>query len=66
MGETLVVRGGRQLYGVAETPAAKNSVLPLLAASLLCDGAVGGPAAGAHRPRGDRHARRLQAGPPAH
>lgn len=40
MGETLVVRGGRQLYGVAETPAAKNSVLPLLAASLLCDGVV--------------------------
>lgn len=40
MGETLVVRGGRPLYGAADTPAAKNSVLPLLAAALLCDGEV--------------------------
>lgn len=36
MGDTLVVRGGQSLYGTVETPAAKNSVLPLLAASLLC------------------------------
>lgn len=40
MGEALVVRGGRRLYGAADVPAAKNSVLPLLAASLLCDGSV--------------------------
>ena len=35
MGGTIVVRGGRPLYGTAQVPAAKNSVLPLLAASLL-------------------------------
>ena len=36
MGDTLVVQGGRGLYGAVDTPTAKNSVLPLLAASLLC------------------------------
>ena len=40
MGGTIVVRGGRPLYGTAQVPAAKNSVLPLLAASLLCAGPV--------------------------
>ncbi|MBQ7860066.1 MAG: UDP-N-acetylglucosamine 1-carboxyvinyltransferase [Faecalibacterium sp.] len=40
MGNTLVVRGGRPLYGTVEVPTAKNSVLPLLAASLLCEGEV--------------------------
>ena len=35
-----MVRGGRPLYGTAQVPAAKNSVLPLLAASLLCGGPV--------------------------
>ena len=40
MGGTIVVRGGRPLYGTAQVPAAKNSVLPLLAASLLCTGPV--------------------------
>ena len=34
------VMGGRPLNGTAEIPAAKNSVLPLLAASLLCHGPV--------------------------
>ena len=32
--------GGRPLNGTVRIPAAKNSVLPLLAASLLCTGAV--------------------------
>ena len=32
--------GGRPLNGTAEIPAAKNSVLPLLAAALLCRGPV--------------------------
>ena len=35
-----MVRGGRPLYGTVQVPAAKNSVLPLLAASLLCGGPV--------------------------
>lgn len=39
-GEILVVRGGRRLNGIVETPTAKNSVLPLLAAALLCRGEV--------------------------
>ena len=30
------VIGGRPLHGTAKIPAAKNSVLPLLAAALLC------------------------------
>lgn len=40
MSKTLVVRGGRQLYGAVDTPAAKNSILPLLAACLLCERTV--------------------------
>ena len=34
------VWGGGPLYGTARVPAAKNSVLPLLAACLLCGGPV--------------------------
>ena len=34
------VMGGRPLNGSAAVPAAKNSVLPLLAAALLCRGTV--------------------------
>ena len=34
----MVIRGGRPLEGTARLPAAKNSVLPLLAAALLCKG----------------------------
>ena len=34
------VMGGRPLNGTAAVPAAKNSVLPLLAAALLCRGTV--------------------------
>lgn len=37
MGVTLEITGGRPLQGTAEIPAAKNGVLPLLAASLLCE-----------------------------
>ena len=40
MGGTMTVEGGRPLYGTVEVPAAKNSVLPLLAASILCSGPV--------------------------
>ena len=40
MGGTMTVQGGCPLYGTAEVPAAKNSVLPLLAASVLCNGPV--------------------------
>ncbi|MGN0661822.1 MAG: UDP-N-acetylglucosamine 1-carboxyvinyltransferase [Faecalibacterium sp.] len=40
MGGSFVVTGGRPLYGSVRIPAAKNSVLPLLAASLLCEGPV--------------------------
>ena len=36
----MTVQGGRPLYGTVRAPAAKNSVLPLLAASLLCGGPV--------------------------
>lgn len=32
-----IIRGGRPLAGVAAIPAAKNSVLPVLAASVLCN-----------------------------
>ncbi len=35
-----IITGGRSLQGRVEVPAAKNSVLPLLAASLLCSGPV--------------------------
>ena len=34
--EQIVVTGGRPLQGTVRIPAAKNSVLPLIAASLLC------------------------------
>ncbi|MEG1932152.1 MAG: UDP-N-acetylglucosamine 1-carboxyvinyltransferase, partial [Pygmaiobacter sp.] len=36
--EQLLVRGGRELRGKLELPKAKNSVLPILAAALLCEG----------------------------
>lgn len=36
--ERIQVTGGRLLCGTVRPPAAKNSVLPLLAATLLCDG----------------------------
>ena len=35
-----IITGGRPLNGSVRIPAAKNSVLPLLAASLLCTGTV--------------------------
>ena len=35
-----IITGGRPLNGAVRVPAAKNSVLPLLAASLLCSGPV--------------------------
>ena len=35
-----IITGGRPLQGRVEVPAAKNSVLPLLAAALLCGGPV--------------------------
>ena len=34
----MLIRGGRRLSGTVRLPTAKNSVLPLLAASLLCEG----------------------------
>ncbi len=37
MNHTFVVEGGTPLVGTVQVPAAKNSVLPLLAASLLCE-----------------------------
>lgn len=40
MAEELIVVGGRPLFGTVQIPAAKNSVLPLLAASILCSGRV--------------------------
>ena len=36
MENRIVVMGGRPLNGAVRIPAAKNSVLPLLAASMLC------------------------------
>ena len=36
--QTFVINGGRPLRGTVCPPAAKNSVLPLLAATLLCGG----------------------------
>lgn len=36
--EIYTIRGGRPLAGTIRPKAAKNSVLPLLAATLLCDG----------------------------
>ena len=35
-----IITGGRPLQGRVELPAAKNSVLPLLAAAMLCGGPV--------------------------
>ncbi len=40
VGGELIIRGGRPLNGTVRIPAAKNSILPLLAATLLCDGPV--------------------------
>lgn len=40
MAADIIITGGRPLNGTVEIPAAKNSVLPLLAASLLCYGTV--------------------------
>lgn len=36
----MTIAGGRPLYGAVRVPAAKNSILPLLAAALLCEGRV--------------------------
>ena len=38
--EGIRIRGGARLYGEVRVPGAKNSVLPILAASLLCRGPV--------------------------
>lgn len=40
MAGDFVITGGRRLFGTVQIPAAKNSVLPLLAAALLCSGTV--------------------------
>ena len=40
MAGDLIITGGRPLCGTVAVPAAKNSVLPLLAAALLCTGEV--------------------------
>ncbi len=40
MGGMMTITGGRPLYGTVKVPAAKNSVLPLLAANVLCEGKV--------------------------
>ena len=40
MGGDLIITGGMPLNGTVHIPAAKNRVLPLLAASLLCSGPV--------------------------
>ena len=42
MEKTAAIRisGAKELHGTVQTPCAKNSVLPLLAASLLCEGTV--------------------------
>ena len=40
MAGDLIITGGRPLQGRVEIPAAKNSVLPLLAAAMLCTGPV--------------------------
>ena len=40
MENRIVITGGRPLNGAVRIPAAKNSVLPLLAASMLCNGNV--------------------------
>lgn len=38
--ETLYIEGGRELNGEIEVSTAKNSMLPILAASLLCSGSI--------------------------
>lgn len=38
--ETLTIRGGNSLSGSVRIPGAKNSVLPVMAASVLCGGTV--------------------------
>jgi UDP-N-acetylglucosamine 1-carboxyvinyltransferase len=40
IGKSITIVGGRPLRGAVQIPAAKNSVLPLLAACLLCRGPV--------------------------
>ncbi len=40
MREIITVEGGCPLFGTAEVPSAKNSILPLLAASVLCKDVV--------------------------
>ena len=36
--EGFLVRGGERLYGEMRIDAAKNAVLPILAAAVLCEG----------------------------
>ena len=36
--EKLIINGGKKLYGKVNIPAAKNAILPILAASLMLDG----------------------------
>lgn len=38
--EQLKISGGKSLFGTIEIPSAKNSVLPIIAACVLCSGAV--------------------------
>ena len=38
--ETILIRGGNRLQGEVEISSAKNSVLPILAATILCEGEV--------------------------
>lgn len=38
--EVLTVNGGRELFGSVRIPGAKNSVLPIMAAAVLCRGTV--------------------------
>ena len=38
--DTWKISGGESLFGSVRIPGAKNSVLPLMAASLLCNGTV--------------------------
>ena len=40
MAGDFIITGGRPLSGTVRIPAAKNSVLPLLAATILCSGPV--------------------------
>ena len=40
MSEKFVINGGKKLYGEIEIDSSKNAVLPILAASILCDGEV--------------------------